>query len=306
MATLKVANVHFDIAGTNRLEYLGGNVITFNSTGSVKVPTGTTAQRPTGTPGLIRFNSQTGTFEGYNTSHWGAIGGEPDTTLPLGAFAKANASFTHANLAFNKANSANILAQSAETRSISGFAFANTVNAYSFAGRAHANAAFGVANTANSVAQSASFPSGTRMLFAQAAAPTGWTRDTTNFNNHALRVVTGASGGSSGGSLDFTAAFASRPIAGSVSVSGTVGATTLTISQIPAHTHSYDRPSTSATADDGSGRTIFKWQNYTVLSTTSEGGGGSHTHSWSGSASFTGTNLNMAVKYLDIITATKD
>ena len=39
------------------------------------------------------------------------------------------------------------------------------------------------------------------------------------------------------------------------------------------------------------------------------GGGGSHTHPFSfssGSGTFSGTAINLAVKYLDVITATKD
>jgi hypothetical protein len=48
----------------------------FTSTGSVKLPAGTTSQR-TGSPtaGMLRFNSETGQFEGYNGTAWGAIGG---------------------------------------------------------------------------------------------------------------------------------------------------------------------------------------------------------------------------------------
>lgn len=52
------------------------NGITINGTGSVKVPAGTTAQRPgTPTAGMFRFNSTTNGFEGYNGSAWGAVGG---------------------------------------------------------------------------------------------------------------------------------------------------------------------------------------------------------------------------------------
>jgi len=49
--------------------------LTFSSTASVRLPNGTTAQRP-GTPqtGMIRYNSDTGSFEGYTTT-WGSIGG---------------------------------------------------------------------------------------------------------------------------------------------------------------------------------------------------------------------------------------
>jgi hypothetical protein len=41
----------------------------------------------------------------------------------------------------------------------------------------------------------------------------------------------------------------------------------------------------------------------------STGGGGSHSHPFSfssGSGTFSGTAINLAVKYLDVITATKD
>ena len=46
----------------------------FSTTGALKVPVGTTAQRPTGAAGDFRYNSETGGFEGY-TTEWGAIAG---------------------------------------------------------------------------------------------------------------------------------------------------------------------------------------------------------------------------------------
>ena len=59
-------------------------------------------------------------------------------------------------------------------------------------------------------------PEGSKMLFAQAAAPCGWVKDTSH-NNKALRVVSG-SGGGSGGSQGFTAVFTN-----SISTGGSVG-----------------------------------------------------------------------------------
>ena len=44
-------------------------------TGAVKVPVGTDAQRPTAVTGLLRFNTDATSFEGYNGTEWGAIGG---------------------------------------------------------------------------------------------------------------------------------------------------------------------------------------------------------------------------------------
>ena len=48
---------------------------TFNSTGAVKIPVGSTAQRPTGAIGKIRFNSTLSRYEGYSGSAWSSIGG---------------------------------------------------------------------------------------------------------------------------------------------------------------------------------------------------------------------------------------
>lgn len=45
-----------------------------NDTDAIHVPVGTTAQRPTGASGYIRYNSSTGKFEGFTTA-WGNLGG---------------------------------------------------------------------------------------------------------------------------------------------------------------------------------------------------------------------------------------
>lgn len=45
-------------------------------TGAAQLPAGTTAQRPTGTAGEIRYNSESDSFEGYNDiTGWSGIGG---------------------------------------------------------------------------------------------------------------------------------------------------------------------------------------------------------------------------------------
>jgi len=153
-------------------------------------------------------------------------------------------------------------------------------------------------------AAAAAFDAGTRMLFAQTTAPTGWTKDTTNYNNFALRVTTGAA--STGGSVGFTTAFASQTPAGSVSINTSglsAGSTTLTTDQIPSHSHS--NGFSQATPFDGTGSPPYLGNQ---ANTGSTGGGNSHNHSISGSAtgSFTGTAINLAVQYLDVITATKN
>jgi hypothetical protein len=76
------------------------NQIDADSTGALKVPTGTVAQRPTPAQGQIRFNSDDTTFEGYDGTAWGALGGDfsavaediipdADSTRDLGSSSKA-------------------------------------------------------------------------------------------------------------------------------------------------------------------------------------------------------------------------
>lgn len=66
-------------ASTDVLALTGGTLtgdLLVNSTGRLRVPVGTTAQRP-GTPakGDFRYNDTDSKFEGYNGAAWGAIGG---------------------------------------------------------------------------------------------------------------------------------------------------------------------------------------------------------------------------------------
>lgn len=160
-----------------------------------------------------------------------------------------------------------------------------------------------------SAAPGGGFDTGTRMIFAQNAAPTGWTKDTTNYNQHAMRIVTGTGGGTAG-TVDFTSAFTSQAVAGSVAItglSGSAGATTLSVPQIPSHTHSYTAASPGSTAGN-QGRPSAA-PTVSGKTTGATGGGGSHTHPFSfssGTATFTGTAIDLAVKYLDVITATAD
>ena len=152
----------------------------------------------------------------------------------------------------------------------------------------------------------AAFPSGTRMLFQQTAAPTGWTKDTT-IDDKALRVVSGAV--SSGGSVAFSTAFANRTVSGNVdntTAGGTVGSTVLDVTQIPSHTHTF----TYGTNDVNGGGGSYPMYNAgsIVKTTAATGGGGGHTHTFTGTAhnhSFS-TTLDMAVQYVDLIIASKD
>jgi microcystin-dependent protein len=144
-------------------------------------------------------------------------------------------------------------------------------------------------NSIQTTAAASPIPTGTVMLFVQTAAPTGWTKSTAN-DNKALRVVSGTA--SSGGSVNFTTAFASQ------AVNGTVGNHTLTIAQMPSHTHDF------FTSGGGATQNRFNISpassTSATTSVTATGGGGSHNHS------FSGTAINLAVQYVDVIIATKN
>ena len=46
-----------------------------STTGAAAIPSGTEAQRPSPAAGQLRFNTEAGSFEGYDGAEWGAIGG---------------------------------------------------------------------------------------------------------------------------------------------------------------------------------------------------------------------------------------
>lgn len=164
------------------------------------------------------------------------------------------------------------------------------------------------------------YPAGTKKMFYQANAPTGWTRDATH-DNKALRVVSG-SGGGSGGNITFTSAFPASAVPISIPISATpqvtnpggqtaflVGATTLALSQLPDHTHS-----SLQSANGGAGANPFsnagarRFAGNTATSGMNEStGGGAHDHPFSGTASVSttgSTTLGMNVQYIDAIVCT--
>ena len=51
------------------------NNLNFSGTGTIRLPNGTTAERPSPTAGMIRYNTTENTFEGYAAGQWGSIGG---------------------------------------------------------------------------------------------------------------------------------------------------------------------------------------------------------------------------------------
>ena len=166
------------------------------------------------------------------------------------------------------------------------------------------------------------FPSGTKQVFYQASAPTGWTKDTTAaLNESVMSVVTGTGGGTGGSTAFFSSFLAttdktavqdSAPVTGSVSVSASIGATTLSTPQIPSHSHPVNRSSGM------SGQGGFCAQSQITQEITgyigNTGGGQSHTHPFSvSSASLSSASADVDatvpaanVKYANVIIAAKD
>jgi len=143
-------------------------------------------------------------------------------------------------------------------------------------------------------------PSGTKMVFVQQNAPTGWTKFTTH-NDVALRVISGSTGGTYvSGDGSFSAIFATNKATDNH---------TLTASQIPSHRHWVS----SASRDDGNGtgstsntQDFGLWADAgshsfndpnksTGRNTAYTGGGQGHNHT-----------IDLKVHYVDVIIATKD
>ena len=84
-------NVTLGAATTNTVTLNSATIVapselSISSTGAVKLPSGTTAERPTGEAGQIRYNSTLDRYEGYANSAWsalgaGATGGGADTVF---------------------------------------------------------------------------------------------------------------------------------------------------------------------------------------------------------------------------------
>jgi hypothetical protein len=279
--------------GTGQTTYTNGQLLIGNTTGStltkatltagtgITITNGSGAITIAGNTGTVTSVSGTGTVNGITLTGTvtttgsltlgGTLSGVSLTTQVTGTLPVANGGTGAAALTAN-----NVL-------------LGNGTSAVQFV----APGASGNVLTSNGTTWSSAaiIPSGTVMLFVQTSAPTGWTKSVA-YNDRALRVVSGTAG--TGGSVAFTTAFASQ------GVSGTVGNHTLTTAEIPSHTHTVDAYFNDPCGSPGYINDVSSNGFVSSTSSTSAtGSGGAHNHS------FSGTAINLAVQYVDVIIATK-
>ena len=169
------------------------------------------------------------------------------------------------------------------------------------------------------IANAQAFPSGTKMLFQQTAAPTGWTKVTSGVDNKSLRVVSGTAG--SGGTNAFTNTFTNKAITansgdttatGNISLSqtsaggnvsidsastgGTVNSHTLSTNEMPSHRHQLNKFIQTSNNQQNSNVPGFTnannigWSNYQGYRSYNQfwgytdyhGGSGGHSHGFTG------------------------
>lgn len=162
-----------------------------------------------------------------------------------------------------------------------------------------------------------SAPTGTKMLFQQTSAPTGWTKDTTH-NDKVPRLVSGSV--SSGGSVDFSTAFARTATDGFSLLQTHLPNVSFTVSGItlndPGHNHNNGAYSHLLQTNNGNGSpagidfspgeanvgsSAAMTTNTTGITISNQGSAAS-----GGSNTAHAHNIDLRVKYVDFIIATKN
>lgn len=127
-----------------------------------------------------------------------------------------------------------------------------------------------------------SLPSGTRVVFYNASVPTGWMAISLSGSDYTVRLVDNGSGGAGGGTLSFSTVF------------GRTGTdnTTLTLAQIPSHSHNYDdyAVANAGQGTTGSGGISQAAAVPTTRTSAAAGSGGAHNH-----------GMDMRILYLSMV-----
>jgi hypothetical protein len=189
-----------------------GLIYSDSVTSAMQAPAGTTAQRPAGSPGQIRYNTTSKKFEFFVGPDWEEIAsGNP---VPGGN-------------TFVKQSIPTSLTETGSAIIPQGSTAQRQTSPIPPPGSTRFNTTIGQIETWDGFTwgPAGGFLAGTRLVFVQSTAPLNWVKETgAAYNDAALRLVTGASGGSSGGSNPFTSTFTTYTPAGSFA--GTIGNTT--------------------------------------------------------------------------------
>jgi hypothetical protein len=267
---------------------------------TVKNATGATIAVPT-TKTMWVFSTGTGVVDAVTHLTSLTLG----SALPIASGGTGSTSTTYANLQSNVTGTLPVAngGTGSVTLTSEAVIIGNTTSAVKFVSPGTTGNVLTSNGTAWTSAAAAAFDAGTVMIFAQTSAPTGWTK-LTNLNDYALRVVSGAA--STGGSTAFSTVFANQTP--TINVGGlSAGATTLSNTQIPGHTHTLTLAGKYGGNFGGADPAWGYDDNVaggTTATTASSGGGGSHSHSISGSATSSAITLN--VLYVDVIRASKN
>lgn len=213
MSTLKVANIHFEAAGTNRVEYVANNINFRMGGGNFTVSVG----------GAESLNINTSSVMVQGANLLASVAAAATTANLTSAWGTANAALANTDATF----AGNL------TLSIG-----RTV----FVGNATVNTSISAGSIlTNGVALGGSFESGTVMLFRQNNAPTGWTKKTC-IHDAGIRLVNNTIS-------QVTTSNVFSTVFGQTST----GATTLSTAQMPAHTHSVPSGGNAGSAALGPG-----------------------------------------------------
>lgn len=141
------------------------------------------------------------------------------------------------------------------------------------------------------------FPSGTRMIFQQSSAPTGWTKDTTDTHQRAMRVTSGNV--SSGGNQDFTDTFRNW----------STNNHTLTAAQIPSHRHWVSR---APIDDNNQSQWNTNTQEFGLMSDAGSYSASDQNRSVGRNTAYTGSgtthdhDMDLRIQYVDVIICQRD
>lgn len=266
--------------------------------------TGTSTNLPTG---AVRWNATTIRWERYNGTAWVTLPAAGNNVYAISISGNADTATAATTAA---ACSGNALTATTATKLAAGAA--GQIPYQTGAGAT----GFSAAGTAGQVLTSGgagaptwtsvqAFPAGTRVPFAQASAPTGWTQDTSDAaNNRMLRVVNSAGNGVGG---------SHSPVLNNVVPSHTHGFTTGSVSADHTHSdyghsHSYSRPSSTLTYQSGGNNqvalnTITATQTATAYASLT-GINANHTHS--GSTDNGSSQTDWQPRYIDLIICSKN